>query len=45
MPYSMDRTGRTYQGVFYYDIRQGSGTELAFTGSDGITRTLDITGL
>ena len=38
------KPSRTYTGHVSFEIPNGTGTTLNLYGSDGVTRTLDVTG-
>lgn len=45
LPYSTERKpSRTYEGKVLLDLPAGQATTLQLDGSDGVTRTLDVTG-
>ena len=39
------KPSRTYEGKILLDVPAGQPTALQFSGTDGVTRTLDVTGL
>ena len=45
LPMSMDmKPGKTYQGLLQYEVPIGATTTLELEGTDGLVRTLDVTG-